>query len=267
MKAIKVSSILLLVSLMVSCASLPSSSGPPEQGAILFPRAIVGIKDIDVAIEFEQNLKKRYNEDPPAGASWFEVIDGSTPVLISAPHATTPTREGGAHQFADAGTGALAEALNRLTGATVIYTTYKSPSDPNYYDNNAYKAKLEDLLASKKPLLVLDLHTSHWHRPYDVDFGTMGGQSLIGQLSLFRLLAEDLRAAGLANFSQDYFSASKNATVTKWVSARGVPCIQLEISSTWTNTSGELNVHRFAQLLEALTRFVRYVGAAPGAQQ
>ena len=37
-------------------------------------------------------------------------------------------------RFADGvGTASLAVALHKLTGATVIYTTHASPSDPNYY--------------------------------------------------------------------------------------------------------------------------------------
>jgi hypothetical protein len=250
---------------MLSCASPRSASPIAEQGAILFPRAIVETKDVERAIAFEEDLAKRYDQVPPAGAPWFEVLDGTGPVLISAPHATTPTREGNSHLFADGGTGALAMALHHLTGATAIYTTFKSPSDPNYYDDNAYKEKLVELLESRKPLVVLDLHASHWYRPYDVDFGTMNGQSLLGDVFLLRRLSEHLRAGGLTNFSQDYFAASRNATVTKWVSNRGIPCIQLEFSSTWTTTEGKLNAHRFAQLLEALTRFVRSVGSPPAA--
>jgi hypothetical protein len=147
----------------------------------------------------------------------------------------------------------------------VIYTSYKSPSDPNYYDDNPYKAALAALLASKKPRLVLDLHASHPNRPYDVDFGTMGGASLLGDTSLLSRLADDLRREGLTNFSQDRFAASLKPTVTKFVVARGVPCIQLEISSTWTTTEkdSDWRAHRFAQVLEGLTRFIRDVAPSP----
>jgi hypothetical protein len=242
---------------------------PTRRSSVLFPRASVEKQDVDRAIEFEAQLRARYDTAPPEGAAWFEVLSGTAPVVISAPHATTPTRRGAARSFADGGTGSLAVALHRLTDATVIYTTYESPSDPNFYDENDYKRELGVLIASIEPKLVLDLHASHWNRPYDVDFGTLGGSSLLGNDALLRLLADHLRSAGLVNFSQDYFAASRNATVTKWVAARGVPCIQLEISSTWMvppSTSGahHLEAHRFAQLLEALTRFVRAVAEPSG---
>lgn len=102
-------------------------------------------------------------------------------------------------------------------------------------------------------------------RPYDVDLGTMNGASLIGRSDLLELLVERLRQEGLINLSRDYFSASKSATVTKWISQRGTPCIQLEISSTWTDPTGDdLHAHRFSALLQALVRFTRAVAVSSG---
>jgi hypothetical protein len=45
--------------------------------------------------------------------------------------------------------------------------------------------------------------------------------------------------------------------VTKFVSERGVPAMQLEINATWLEPGADaLRAHRFAQLLEGLVRFV-----------
>ncbi len=164
----------------------------------------------------------------------------------------------------DRGTGALAVMLNKLAGCPVIYTTHQSPSDPNYYDGNAFKRTLAQMIELYAPVLVLDLHTSHFNRPYDVDFGTMGGTSLLGAPTFLQLLAKSLRNEGLSNFSQDFFAATNNQTITKWVAKHGVPGIQCEFNSTWILPPGRPEQHalqqqRFAQLLQALTRFVRAV--------
>jgi hypothetical protein len=165
----------------------------------------------------------------------------------------------------DRGTGSLAVMLNKLARSPVIYTRHQSPSDPNYYDDNELKRTLSEMLKQYSPAVVLDLHTSHFNRPYDVDFGTMGGASLIGSPHFLQLLARSLRNEGLSNFSQDYFAAARQRTITKWVSRQGVPCIQLEINATWMVPTGAaeqnaLQRQRFAQLLQGLTRFVRAVG-------
>ena len=208
----------------------------------------------------------RYDTLAPPGTEWFEVLTGTGPVLVSAPHATRPTRNGKL-RFADAGTGSLAVSLHNLTGCTVIYTTYASSSDPNYYDGNEYKEQLKKLIQFQKPSLVIDLHASHRNRPYDVDFGTLDGRSLLGNNEILKQLSNHLRAEGLANFSQDYFSGSKNATVTKWASSLGVPAVQLEINATWITPGPEkLLAHRYAQLLQALVRFINtYSGFSPAA--
>jgi hypothetical protein len=161
---------------------------------VLFPRAIVGKEDVADAIKFEKELAQHYEVPPPNGQPWFAIIEGDAPIIISAPHATAQIREGQV-KIADAGTGSLAVALNKLCSATVIYTTFLSPSDPNYYDTNEYKIELARLIDSKKPTLVLDLHASDPMRPYDVDFGTMGGTSLLSSPQLLVALADGLRVA------------------------------------------------------------------------
>ena len=67
-----------------------------------------------------------------------------------------------------------------------------------------------------------------------------------------------MRQEGLENLSNNYFPAAKNQTITKYASGPGVPTVQLEINNTWlTPAQDNLSVHRFSQLLQALTRFIR----------
>lgn len=265
---------LTLLSLLVAQLLIASEVAP------IFPRALVKIEDVETAINTEWELRKYYDVPPKEGEPWFSVIDGSSKVLVSAPHATAQIREGKS-KFADAGTGALAVMLNKLAKTTVIYTTRQSPSDPNFYDNNDFKATLGRLIESRRPKLVLDLHASHWYRPYDVDFGTMGGASIKGRTIWLRQLSKCFATAGFRDFSQDYFPASTNQTVTKFVRGRGVPCIQLELNENWLNLFNEVGIklpggdtrqisedpvrvdqagaHRFSSTLEALIRFIESI--------
>lgn len=107
---------------------------------------------------------------------------------MTAPHATRPFREG-KYRFSDgAGTAALAILLNKLVGVTAIYTTYESPSDPNYYDDNDFKAAVLKEIEKRHPILLLDVHGSGEFRPYDVGLGTMNGRSLLGKEQILVLL-------------------------------------------------------------------------------
>ena len=196
---------------------------------------------------------------------------------------------GGKSKWADAGTGALAHMLHRLANTTILYTTRRSPKDPNFYDDCEFKTALVDYLTKRKPVLVLDLHTSSAKRPYDVDFGTMHGASLLGKVDWLTQLVNCFRAEDFNDFSQDYFAADKAQTDTKFVHAHGISCLQLEISEAKLNLFNEAEInrmtadevrheveksggaenspiivntngsHQFSQTLEALVRFIKSV--------
>jgi hypothetical protein len=248
----------------------------------VFPKAVVTTEDVQEAIRFEWALQRDYETFAKDGDGWFNVLPGTSTVLLSAPHATAQMREGQL-KFADAGTGALAVMLHKLVNTTVIYTTHCSPSDPNFYDDNDYKRRLQALIKQAKPRFVFDLHASHWYRPYDIDFGTLNGLSMRSNETWFRRIADNFRQAGYRNFSQDYFAGAKNHTVTQFVWKMGVPCVQLEINETWLNLFdqrglriappesegsdiatdtlriNEQGAHQFAETLEALIRSVNLI--------
>jgi hypothetical protein len=228
------------------------------------PRAIVETEHVQRAIEFERALSLRYEQLPGENKPWFAVSPGRSSVLVVAGHAAATTREGKLKPT-DSGTGSLADALHRMADVTVIASTAMSPSDSNYYDDNEFKRELARLLDTGQYTLVLDLHASNAYRPYDVDLGTMGGESLRGRPEIAAELIDRFAAEGLTAFSVNYFAASRAATVTKFVAARGVPAVQLEINDTCLILAKdgrviegrELQMHRFAQVLQGLIRFIR----------
>lgn len=240
---------------IASLAFLLAGCSAPHRA--LPEKAIVGVTAIEEAIQIQKEIDKHSHKHPPTGKSWFEVIEGSTPIIVTAPHATRPFLNG-RYRFADGGgTAALAKMLNKLAGVTVIYTTYESPSDPNFYDDNEFKVALAGLIEKLHPRLVLDIHASNSYRPYDVDLGTMNGKSLRGNEALATDLIEILRAEGLGNISYNFFAASKNQTITKFATTHGVPAIQLEINKTWlVPAQDNLAAHRFAQLLQAMVKYI-----------
>lgn len=225
---------------------------------------------IEAAVDLATLLDSRQGQPLPPATPWFETLRGSRPVIVTAPHATRPFRDG-RFRFADGGgTGALAHALHGACGATVLYTVYDSPSDPNFYDNNEFKARLGELIAEVRPAIVLDIHGSNAYRPYDVDLGTMHGQSVAADATIVPRLTAALRAAGLVNLSENRFPGAVNRTIVRYAHARGIPAVQLEFSVTRTvPQESRLGGHLFAQALEALVRFLEGRGgcvpAATGA--
>jgi hypothetical protein len=239
---------LLLGLALAACAVSPS---------IKEKRAIIDVSDVERAITIEKEFKSREGQAPPSGQKWFETRRGSLPVIVTAPHATRPFREG-QYRFSDGGgTAALALALHAVCDVTVLYTTYDSPSDPNFYDDNEFKAALGELVTSMHPTVVLDIHGSHPYRPYEIDIGSMDGESVLGRRDFVVDLVGALQDEGISNISHDWFPGSKNQTIIKFVSGKGVPALQLEFSSLRvTPSAGNASAHRFSQALQALARFL-----------
>ncbi|CAL8479528.1 hypothetical protein [Caballeronia sp. S22] len=209
------------------------------------------------ANRLQAQLDRQGTHSAPPGVAWFRIVHGCAPVIITAPHATKPFRNGKLRYADGGGTAALALALHASTGATVIYTTYASPSDPNYYDDNDFKRALEKIITREHPRLVLDLHASGPRRPYDIDLGTMHGASLLGHEILRDELDTSLKANGVVRVSHDFFSAQKQKTITKFASRLGAPAIQLEVNKRWYVLDNDPDRNRrFAMLMQGLTSFI-----------
>jgi hypothetical protein len=222
------------------------------QGASPSQAEIAGL-----AREQVQRFKTHARELPPPGIPWFEALEGKSRVLVTAPHATAQMREGRL-KGSDLGTGALAVVLHRLAETPTLYTTWASPSDPNYYDDNPFKEALAGLVRRRKPRLVLDLHASREDRPYDVDLGTLRGDSLLGQTALLEKLRSRLAEAGLRDLSDNAFPGERQATVIRFLHGKGVPCLQLEINARWLRPErGPAELQRFLQLAHALAAFIQ----------
>jgi len=222
-----------------------------------YPSAIVEPKLVRSSIEIEKRLNQRKGVATPAGQENFEVVSGNQAIIITAPHSVRPFRNG-KYRFSDGGaTAAYAIALAELVDAHVIYATYESETDANYEDDNDFKRQLAVLIEQVDPILVLDIHGSNPMRPYDLDIGTMGGASLLGDETLVTNLITRLAKEGILNISYNRFSASKQQTITKFASTKGVPTLQLEINATYLMPSeGSIEAKRFAMLLQGLTRYI-----------
>ncbi|HAY34190.1 MAG TPA: ketol-acid reductoisomerase [Ignavibacteria bacterium] len=224
-----------------------------------YEKAIVSPNEIKDIINYEKSFSDNDSIPPPKDSLWFRYIPGSRNVLFTAPHATSQIRNGSIKQ-PDGGTGSLAVILNKLKNVPVLVTTYLSPSDPNYYDDNDFKRKLSQIVDSIKPIIVIDLHGSNPVRPYDVDFGTLNGLSFLGRKDLFDSLSYELSSNSLENQSLNFFSASTNQTITKFLYNKNIPCIQLEINSNYLSPDeGNIYSQKTAQLLQALLRFIEDV--------
>lgn len=254
----------MLLVCVAACASPATTTTSTPRLEIAAPsadikRAVIDRADIDtiLALRLDSTLASRARQPIPAGQNWFTVLDGTQRAIVTAPHATRPFRDGTSRFSDGGGTAELAVALHHVCGVTVMHTTWDSPSDPNYYDDNDFKLRLRELIRDVKPVIVLDLHGSHAYRPYELDVGTMNGRSLLGRPTLVIALVDAFRREGIVNISDNFFPAARQQTVVKFASASGVPAIQMELSALRVQpSSGEEAAHKFAQTLQAIAEYL-----------
>ena len=247
---------------LTACSHLQTQSHAATQAKQIphfesYSAAIIEPKLVRSSIVIEKQLNDRQGVPMPPGEESVKIVAGTQPIIITAPHSVRPFRNG-KYRFSDGGaTAAYAIALAELVGAHVIYANYENGTDPNYQDDNEFKRELAGLIEQVNPVLVLDIHGSNPMRSYDLDIGTMNGDSLLGQAGLVTDLIDTLAKEGIFNISYNRFSASKQQTIAKFASKRGVPTLQLEVNATYLMPSeGHIEAQRYAILLQAFSRYI-----------
>ena len=190
-------------------------------------------------------FQERKEMTPPSPEVSYSFTEGSGKVLLSAPHSTNHIREGSV-KIVDYCTGPLIEILHDLTNAPIIYLQYQS-TDPNYYNDVPYKTALSSYLENHPEIeLVIDIHGAAEDKPFDVDLGTMNGNSLFDYSNLPEVFGNKFHERGIMTISDNYFTAQGQSTVTKFAAGKNVDAVQVEINRAYRckNDSNDLKMIR-----------------------
>jgi hypothetical protein len=221
----------------------------------------------------------RYREPAEECEPEFLHIPGETPVLLSAPHGATHTRDG-EEKEEDEYTAGLARLVAERAGAHVLYARRRSATDPNADPEAPYRRLLRSVVDEFQIRFVLDLHGVRDERAFAIALGTMDGESCPDQEPLLietfaahgfgteqppadRLVVNDPRFTG--GLSQD--------TITRFVSQElAVPAAQVELHEACRIVKRFKDAHletpfhgdgeRIEQVIRACVDVVRTVAAS-----
>lgn len=186
----------------------------------------------------------RGREDAPD----FEVVPGTIPVLISAPHAVTHWRDGHVKPSDDY-TGSLALALAQLTGAHAFVATRFVHADPNWdpLEKSAYKQALVEHVRGNGIRLVLDLHGIPAASPEAVEVGSADGaavRTLPGaDVRAAVILREELspflaRYGKVVALNGRHAARGRNTVANTVARTCGCAALQVELNSRFRVPSG-----------------------------
>ena len=181
----------------------------------------------------------------------FCCIEGSIPVLLSAPHAVGQYH-GAARKAADAFTGGLLKYLCRRTGAYGIVRVYNAGDNPNADAAGyglQYRQQAAELMLRGGLRYLIDLHGCSDEHGFALELGTGCGQTVGGDGALVQRVLGQLQPLGIVSCDQK-FCASRPTTVSWDVHARtSAACMQLELSHT-------LRTRRLGQTAQVLEQLI-----------
>ena len=133
-----------------------------------------------------------YQEYATQSEDEFRYIAGTLPILISAPHGASHTRNG-KYKGEDEYTAAFARLIATETGAHCIYARRKSKTDPNLAEDAPYKEKVREISRKNEILFAIDLHGMWTHHEAGIELGTREGRSCPRQKAL---ILQSLKESG-----------------------------------------------------------------------
>lgn len=179
----------------------------------------------------------------------FTVIEGSVPILLSAPHTVKQVRSDGSIKQAEPFTRALAFYLQEKLDCFCIVKNKDTGLDPNRANDDDYKKELVKIINTKNIKLVLDFHGASKDREFDVEIGTLDG------VSVDSTVINDLEKIFLKNGISkiEYNNPFKGGGITKRVhTSTNAEAIQIEINRNYR----DLNIDNFKKLCDAVEEFI-----------
>ncbi|CAN7645663.1 hypothetical protein [Massilia sp. LjRoot122] len=188
---------------------------------------------------------------------------GSVPVLVTSVHGFAHMRDN-QRKSADNGSLEFSYLLAKAIGCSWMAVHMHDMIDSNYHSDTPFKRDVAKLVEQTNIQLVIDIHGAHAYRPFDVDVGTLKGESWRGNGNWNTVLLDNLRNCGFLATDNAYFNGGVGRdaveTMVSFCNKIGVPAVQLEISSAYlAELETRLSMHLRLKLLYALSNFTESV--------
>ncbi|MBQ7307193.1 MAG: hypothetical protein IJW82_01550 [Clostridia bacterium] len=170
-----------------------------------------------------ENLKKNHKN--------FVCLDNKEKILISCPHAVEQTRNGNI-KFSEPETALLGLYLNEL-GYPCFIKTSNENDDANSDFDCKYKQTLVNYCKENNIQFVIDLHQLRRDREMSICLGTGDdkNKNLCKKDYILQPFLKILKKNNYITTINNPFAASKNTTVSGYLSSNNISALQMEINS------------------------------------
>lgn len=192
-----------------------------------------------------------------------EIIEKShNNILITAIHGLRHLREDKI-KASDSGSLEFAYLLAKFSNSSFYGLNIPDILDNNYYADTPQKKLLTSFVRDNNIKFVLDIHTCHAVRPFDVEIGSMDNTSLFEYIELQEILQNIVEKHFFCINNQVFkgLGSSDSETMIRFFSTKlGIPCLQIEINSALINEDDSLYIlHQKTKLLHCFCEFIKKV--------
>ena len=177
--------------------------------------------------------------------------EGTTPILLSAPHAVNFLKEDGNFKMREGYTKAIVKYLALKTGAFLMIKENSDGIDPNKPEMENYKRRLLEIIEQYQIQLVLDIHGAASHRDFAIEIGSLDGVSASAQT--IETLKTALKNQGITSVAEN--NPFKGGGITKTVHGNtNIEVLQLEINRNYRNLT---HPEKLFYLCKSLENFLK----------
>lgn len=196
---------------------------------------------------FSTEIKNLEHEE----SSTYEMIVGTIPVILVSAHGIGQKKRSGKFKLAEPYTRGIAKYVSKKTGCFYLVKNQDTDVDPNKENHDEFKTFLTEIISRNHIKLMVDLHGAKKDREFDVEIGTLNGESVSPEL--VEKLIKNFKQQGIKNIAEN--NPFKGGDITKTVhEATGIDCIQLEINYDYRNIRKIRNLNK---ICKALTKFIK----------
>lgn len=201
-------------------------------------------------------LEEKFKKQNFDSMDSFEFVEGSIPILVSAPHSVTQTRLGELKQ-SETTTGVMVDILHKYTGCHIFYKTRNDNDDANFDIESSYRDKLINFVKEKGVKYVFDIHIMSPKREHLIDIGTGFGKNIKNNEKLPFLSKEYFsRSVNRDKIKiNEMFNASRDTTISSTVAREClIDAIQFEFN--WKLVDYENNFVEFENIIESFIQLI-----------
>ena len=205
---------------------------------------------IDPAVlsDFQRQIFQLERENIP---ELIHFVQGSIPILLSAPHTVNFLKEDGNFKMREGYTKAIVKYLAQKTGAFFMIKENSDGIDPNKPEMENYKHQLLEVINKNQIQLVLDIHGAASHHDFAIEIGSLDGVS--ARIQTIESLKTALKNQGIAPVAEN--NPFKGGGITKTVHGNtNIEVLQLEINRNYRDLT---HPEKLFYLCKSLENFLK----------